>query len=345
MEKMNKLVVIDSGYLTHRSIFLWGSQKKKALERGDKKDPIMASYGYLNSLYSILKRIGINQNDKVLIACDGRNSWRRAFYPKYKAQRDAYRDSHEEINWSLQYGLINKLVRQLNHSTDWNVLQIDNVANFCDLVLTKEGEKFNIEEYDIDYSTEYGVEADDIMAVCPKLYPDHEVVLVTIDKDINQLYYYDNVKIFNPNLKSVTNKARKGFYVIEEDPLGVIQGKVRKGDESDNIIVDKKNDTEKDAEIREFIINALTLPEFIKDPITKELKKLEWDKPIRKDKLPFPNSLAKKFDKIYQKNDVRTWEESLKRHELKIEKDKEKRKKYQEKRKAKKKKEKENAIH
>lgn len=314
---MNKLIIIDSGYLTHRSIFLWGSSKKKELEKGNKTDPIPASYTYLLSLYSILKRIGYDKSDKVLIACDGKNSFRKAFYPIYKGQRDAQRKSHEEINWGLQYNFINKLTKQLNESTPWNVLQINNFANFCDLVLTNEGQKFNIEEHDIDYATEYGLEADDLMAVAPKVFSDHEVILVTIDKDINQCLFYSNVKIFNPNLVSATNKAKKGFYVIEKDPLKVIQKKVKSGDVGDNIIVDKNNDTEREVEIREFIINLLNLPEWVEEPIIKSLKNLDWNKPLKRDKLPFQNSLAKKFDRIYEKNDLRTYEESLKRHEIK----------------------------
>lgn len=317
---MAKLIVIDSGYLTHRSIFRWGSQKKKALEKKDKKDPVVASYGYLMSLYAILKRIGLEKNDRVLVAKEGWNDWRKAFYPIYKGQRKEYRESHEEINWKLQYSLINKLEKKLNDSTNWNFIQLNNMFNFADLIHTKEGKKFNIENYNIDYSTEYGFEADNIMAICPKVFSDFEVVIVTIDKDISQCLYYDNCKIFNPNLVSATNKAKKGFYVIENDPLGVISKKIRLGDKGDNILVDKNNDTERDVEIRELIINLLNMPNWVETPIIEELKALDWNKKIKYDKLPFPNSLAEKFNTIYDKKQVRTYEESLKNHKLKEEK-------------------------
>lgn len=316
---MNKLIVIDSGFMTHRTIFAWGAEKKRLLEQGKEEDPIPVSYGYLNSFYSILKRVGYDKDDRVLVANDGWNAWRKAFLTEYKGQRKGLRDDRTEIDWKLHYGIINKLEKQLNDSTDWEFLQLNNMVNFADLCLTEEGKKFNIEGYDIEYSKEYGLEADDIMAVVPKVFPNHEVILVTIDQDISQCYYYDNVKIFNPNLVSATNKAKKGFYVYEKDPLGVIQKKVRSGDSGDNILVDKRNDTERDVEIRELIINLLNLPQWVEEPIVHELKNIKWDKKVCYEKLPFQNSLAKKFDTIYSKKDVRTWEESVKRHELKEE--------------------------
>jgi len=309
-----KAIIFDCGYLAHRSIFAWGSQKKKLLEQGIDKDPLMASYGYLNTVYSTLKRIGVSPEDKVLFAKDGFNSFRRAFLVEYKAQRKAFRESHEQIDWKLQYSLINKLEKQLHTSTNWNFVQLNEMFNFADLCLTEDGDRLNIESHDIDMATEYGIEADDIMAIVPKYLPDHEVVLVTIDKDINQLYYFKNCKVFNPNLKSPTNKAKKGYYEIVDDPLDIIAKKVRSGDKSDNILVDKHSDTERDVEVRKFIIDMLHMPDFVEKPIITALDNLDWNKKVQYDRLPFPNSLGQKFDSIYDKKNIRSWEESVTRH-------------------------------
>jgi hypothetical protein len=212
---------------------------------------------------------------------------------------------------------MNNLKEQINKSTPWNCIQINEFFNFADLCLTDQGKQLNIQDNDIDYSIEYGVEADDIMAVCPKFFPNSEVILVTIDKDVSQCLFYDNCKIFNPNLVSATNKAEKGYYVIESDPLSIIQKKVRSGDKSDNIIVNKKKDTEKDIEIRELIINMLNMPKWLEDPVIDGLNNLKWNKKLYRDILPFQNSLAKKFATIYNSNQIRTFEESVKRHNLK----------------------------
>lgn len=319
-----KYILMDAGFLTHQSIFLWGSQKKKALENGIEEDPIPASYNYLNTVYGTLKKIGVTKEDRVLFCVDGFNSFRKAFYPIYKGQRKAGREAHTEIDWKKQYKMINRLEKKLNESTNWCFLQLNEVFNFSDLIHTKEGQEFNIEKNDFDYSKEFGIESDDIMAVLPKHYPNDEFIIVTIDQDVSQCCYYPNVKIFNPKLKGVKNKSKKGFYVYEENPLNILKKKVKSGDAGDNIIVDKKNDTEKEVEIRRFIIDLLNLPEWIEEPILTGFCKLDWNKPVIKEKLPFPNSLAKKFDTIYNSKDIRTYEESVDRAILKEEKRKEK---------------------
>ncbi len=322
---MNKVIVIDSGVMIHRSIFAWGAEKKRRLEQGNDEDPIMASYTYLNMCYSILKKIGIDKDDVIIIACDARNSWRKAFLEMYKGQRQGLRDANGHINWDLQYSLMNKLERQLNESTNWFFIKLEEMFNYADLVLTDVGEKLEIEKYgSISYDKEFGIESDDIQAVIPKFFPDKEVILVTIDDDLSQLVYYKNCKIFNPNLKSPTNKAKKGFYKIIDKPLQIITKKVHSGDVSDNIIIDKENDTERDVDIRRCIIDLLHLPDFVEQPILKALQGLDYNKKVLYDELPFMNSLAQKFDTIYESKDIRTWGESVIAHEKRIEKKKEK---------------------
>ena len=338
---MNKVIVLDSGVFIHKSIFAWGAEKKRRLEQGNDEDPVMASYTYLNMCYSTLKKIGIDRQDIIIIACDARNSWRKAFLEEYKGQRQGLRDEHEHIDWNTQYMLMNKLERQLNESTNWHFLKLEDAFNYADLVLTDVGEKFKIEEFgSLPYYTEFGIESDDIQAVTPKSFKDKEVILVTIDEDLSQLVYYKNCKIFNPNLKSPTNKTKKGFYKIIDKPLQIITKKVRSGDNSDNILVDKKNgtDTDRDVEIRRFIINLFHLPDFVEKPILKALQGLDYNKEVLYDQLPFQNSLAQRFDTIYESKDIRTWEQSVKVHKLREEKRKAKAREAYAKKKAKQKK-------
>ena len=322
---MNRVIIIDSGVFIHKAIFSWSAEKKRRLESGNKDEPIMASYTYLHMIYGTLKKIGIDRNDLIIIACDARNSWRKAFLENYKGTRQDLRDQHEHINWTLQYSLMNKLETQLNDTTNWYVIKLENIFNYADLALSVEGQRLKIEEFgNIDYSKNFGIESDDIQSVCVKYFKDKEVILVTIDADLDQLTYHKNCKIFNPNLKSPTNKAKKGFYKIINDPLKIITKKVRSGDISDNIIVDKNNDTERDVEIRRFIIDLLHLPDFVEKPILKALQELDYNKKVLYDQLPFQNSLAHRFDTIYESKEVRSWDESLKAHELREEKRKQK---------------------
>lgn len=647
----------------HKAIFGWGAEKKKRLLQGNDEDPIMASYTYLNMCYSILKKVGITKDDTIIVAQDARNSWRKAFLEEYKGQRQALRDSNAHIDWNLQYTLINKLERQLNETTDWHFIKLENIFNYADLVLTDEGQRLKIEDFgsvpydkefgcidgktliktnngekmikdlngnekiysynfvtkkielsnivniqktksnhrynlyfegetdilkiteehpvyttkgwkevkklkvgdiiyhtsdcklenskyqkqlgyfigyllgdghinysnhkirietidydsiinlkklcnilfdynpnicthkrdnpnwsttysinitkrnvfyniiaDLDLKTEkefqkgfiggffdaegtfnkqrnimritntnknlinyvltifnrfklrtksylfndiksknlpifaldingkkrtdkffslfdtaierkrplnlqngykirkikylksrrswinynleispnnnyfannllvHNCESDDIQSVCPKFFPDKEVILVTIDEDLLQVCHYKNCKIFNPYQKSPTNKADKGFYKIIDNPLKIITKKVRSGDKADNILINKKLDTDRDVDIRRFIIDLIHLPNFVEKPIISALKQLDYTKEVLHDQLPFQNSLAKRFDTIYDQSGIRTWEESVKKHNIREEKKKLKAKENYAKKKAKEKK-------
>ena len=135
------------------------------MEKGDTKDPIPASYTYLNTCYSILKKIGIDSDDIIIIAQDGRNSWRKAFLEAYKGQRGALRESHDEIDWNLQYSMSNKLEDDLDRASNWHFIKLEKVFNFTDLCLSKEGKAFKVEDYEIDSAKECSIESEDIQAV------------------------------------------------------------------------------------------------------------------------------------------------------------------------------------
>ncbi len=320
---MNKVVVIDSGFFMHKAIYAWAGDKKRRLEAGNDEPPMKSTYTYLNMIFGTLKKIGIDKDDRVIVACDARNSWRKAFLEEYKGNRQGLRDANKLIDWDYHYSIMNKLETQLDDTTNWCFIKLEKVFNYADLVLTDVGEKHEIEKYgSISYDTEFGIESDDIQAIIPRFFLDKEVILVTIDEDLSQLAYYKNCKIFNPNLKSPTNKAKKGFYKIIDKPLSIVHKKVKSGDDSDNILVDKKNgtDTDRDVDIRRFIINLLELPDFVEKPVLKALQELDYNKKVLYDQLPFPNSLGQRFDTIYESKDIRTWEQSIKVHELREEK-------------------------
>ena len=342
---MNKVIVIDSGVITHRSIFAWGNVKKLSLE-GKLKDNdciLPATYHYMNTCISILKKIGVSKDDMVIVARDARMSWRKAFMPEYKAQRKAHRQTYTHIDWKTQFEKINKLEQQLHDSSNWHFVLIQKVFNYSDLCLTEEGKAFNLTKNKyFDYDQEFGIEADDIQAVCTKLYPDREVILVTIDEDLDQLCYFPNVKIFNPNTKF---KNIKGCYKTGQQPLELLAKKIKSGDKSDNIIVDKKNDNELEVNRRRLVINLLKMPPFVEDLVTNILKNLP-EKTTNYERLPFPNSLGRKqkFDEIYRTEKIISFEDAIASNEKAQAKREIKRKEAYEKRKAKLKKEKEESF-
>lgn len=270
---MGKVVLIDNGVFMFRAIHAWRA--------GNKAIPI--GYTYLNMILSNLKRIGIDKEDRIILAIDQGHSWRKQFDSDYKANRKIARDAlAEEIDWKSVFNNFELTYLKLNESTDWHIIRINTI------------------------------EADDIIATACRFYKDKDIVVVSSDADLQQLTAFKNVKIFSPLVKI---KGGKGGYKIVKNPYKIIAEKVAKGDVADNIII-RESDTKEDVEIRELIINLLELPEFVEQPIIEKLKSLPEQKDLNIDKFPFRN-LADRYFQIYEKDKVITYEDCIEKVEKK----------------------------
>ena len=319
-----RIVILDSGSPAHRAIFETG--RMKILKREGKIPSstliLPCHYTYLNIILSMLKRIVIRPDDTVIIACDARKSWRKFYYPIYKGNRNELRSSHDEINWTEEYQKIEEINLKLHQATDWHFIKISDFIN-----------GHNIRNlsclFDIEYSNEqlenkYGIEADDIIATICKYNQDKEIVIVTGDGDLEMLCEYPNVKYFSTNLKY---KKQKGSWKNVVDPLKILAKKIKKGDASDNILVDKENDTDREIEIRKLIIDLFNLPSFVEEPIKNIILHLP-KKEMNYDLMPLQTSLGKpeKFGRIYMDTNQVTWEMSMIENEKKLLEKKEKNK-------------------
>lgn len=310
---MPRYILVDNSSIIHQSIFSWNTQKKRQIENNNEEGFILPSnYSYFMSLISLLKRIGVNKDDVIILVGDGRNSWRKAFDKNYKAQREDYRKSHDLIDWGYHYKGIQKTISQIEDATDFHLIWLSGVYNYLDLLNTEEGEKFlDVEEID-DLSIEFGLEADDVIAVATKVFKDNECIIVSKDCDLEQLCVNPNVKIFSMNTKW---KGGTGVYKIINNGYKILDKKIKSGDRSDNILI-PENDTERDKEIRRLIIDLINLPEWVEKPIREVLENLP-KKECNFDLLPFPRSLALRFPDIYKNDKVITYEDSIKRLERK----------------------------
>ena len=268
---MGKIICIDSSTLFFPAVFSWERQtldKHKGLHNRVILPP---QYYYFNSMLSCLKKIGVEHDDMVIITLEGK-SWRKDYSATYKAQRAGDRAKHTLINWDKTFENLNNLNTALDQSTDWHFIR------------------------------EWKSESDDICAMVPKVFKDKQCVIVTGDKDLHQLAYWPNVLIFNVNKKC---KGSKGMYEKIENPLKILADKVRLGDVSDNILVDKKNDKEEDVELRRLIIDLLKLPDYIEEAIKEILENLP-EKETNLNELPPFKGVKEKFMKIYNKDNIIT---------------------------------------
>jgi len=193
---------------------------------------IPVTYTYLRMLVGYFKKLKVTFKDNIIIALDF-GSWRKEVDKNYKAQRKDFRESFEEKEWwDNRYAEFNDLYEKMKISMPVNLLKI------------------------------YKCEADDIISVACRYYSDNEIIIVSTDRDLEQLCYYENVKIFSP--------ISKKFKEVK-NPMKILLEKIN-GDKSDNLL--EKPHTEEEYEIRKKIVSLLELPNYIEQMIKEEMSKV-----------------------------------------------------------------------
>jgi len=243
---MAKLIVIDSGNVMFKAIFAFRNCSA-----------VPATYTYMRMILGYLKRIGTTIEDRVIIAEDF-GSWRKKVDPMYKAQRKDLREKSEDKDfWDEMFKEFNLFIEKISSCLPWHFIKI------------------------------YDCEADDIASVCVRYYNDYdEKILVSSDRDWEQICQIDKVKIFS----TITKK-----YKIVPAPMKVLLEKIQ-GDKSDNLLEKPKNEVE--YEKRKLIVNLLELPNYIEEPIKTILSNL-IPKGVNWKKIPF-RSLRIELEKLYK---------------------------------------------
>ena len=303
MDNKSRIILIDSSILMFRGIHAWNNavQARRAElketeyqlqlyladcyndpERAEMlRDRILwlkenlfkvipATWIYLASLIANLKRVGLTKEDKVIIAVDSKHgSWRKKIEKSYKGNRKAKRQSFPDIDWEKMFSDFNKLLNRLKYSTPFKVIVIKNL------------------------------EADDVISVSVRYFKDQECIIVSYDKDFEQLLSYPNVKIFSP-------KSKK--YKFIKDPYKSLAQKIRR-EASDNLITPILN--EKDYEKRRMIVSLLELPEWVEKQVRFKLSQLDFNNgQFNIQSIPF-QSIQKRINTIYKKNKVVNYEKCL----------------------------------
>ena len=104
------------------------------------------------------------------------------------------------------------------------------------------------------------MEADDIIAIASKKFQDVDTIVISSDSDYEQLAIYPKLKIFSP--------LSKKFKEVK-NPHRVLANKI-KSEKADNLT--KPILTDKDYEIRNTIVNLMTLPDYVEMPIMQRLE-------------------------------------------------------------------------
>jgi hypothetical protein len=132
-----------------------------------------------------------------VIAADGKRSWRKDVFAFYKANRKRDRDA-SELNWNMIFESLNKIRDELKTYFPYRVIHIENA------------------------------EADDVIATLIKNRTNsfEKVLILSGDKDFQQLQQYPNVKQYSPVLKK---------FIVCKNPDNFLKEHIIRGDVGDGI--------------------------------------------------------------------------------------------------------------
>jgi 5'-3' exonuclease len=142
-----------------------------------------------------LKMMHSQEDLRVVICCDGGYSWRREFFPPYKARRRKNK-TDDRFNWAKIHEYMTTVKQDIIDHFPYTVIENSKA------------------------------EADDIIGTLAKHFYEEGVVIVSRDNDFKQLQRYPNVRQYN----MIDDK-----WVVCEDPKMELKNKVLSGDSGDDV--------------------------------------------------------------------------------------------------------------
>jgi hypothetical protein len=161
-------------------------------------DENMIRHMILNSIRMYNKRYR-NEYGQMVICADGMNTWRKDFYPFYKANRKKSRDE-SSMDWTEIFRILHLVRDEIRDYLPYKVIHME------------------------------GVEADDIIGTLTMQTQEfgmgEPVMIISSDKDFIQLQKFNNVKQFSPIQKKLVTDPSPRMYLFNH---------VMRGDSGDGI--------------------------------------------------------------------------------------------------------------
>lgn len=192
----------------------------------------MLRHMILNSCRNYQRRYGPDYG-QIVLCTDAANPWRRDFFPLYKANRKKSREADDK-DWKLIFDTLHKVKMEIKDNFPYKYMYVSE----C--------------------------EADDIIAVLVKHAPEGEdILIVSGDKDFQQLHKFDNVRQWSPNLNKMVDCPDAKLFLKEH---------ILKGDKSDGVPNILSNDDCLDAGIRQTPMRRPILEKYLRITIENDDK-------------------------------------------------------------------------
>lgn len=158
----------------------------------------MIRHMVLNSIRMHVQKFSKKYGD-IVIAADN-SSWRKEYFPEYKANRKTNREESTTIDWDEIFRVVNLVLEELDEYSPYKVIKVKN-CEADDIIGTL-----------CEYTQEFGK---------------HEpVMIISGDKDFIQLHKFKNVAQYSPTQKK---------FVTHKDPAQYLIEHVFKGDSGDGV--------------------------------------------------------------------------------------------------------------
>ena len=168
---------------------------------------------------------------EITLCTDAPNTWRKEFMPLYKANRKKTRDK-SDLDWGMLFNTLNIVKQEIKENFPYRYMYVERA------------------------------EADDIIAILTK-HAKEPVMIVSGDKDFQQLHKFSNVEQYSPNL---------GKFVDCPDPALFLKEHILRGDKSDGVPNILSNDNCLDEGIRQTPMRKPILEKYLRISIEKDDK-------------------------------------------------------------------------
>ena len=189
MKRSSEIILIDNNQIILSSIF---TAAKTAQSEDD--------YGFIRHLVlnTYRKYLSKFRRDygELVICNDSKNVWRKDFFPQYKKNRSE-RQKKSKFDWGKIFNELHTIREEMKDVFPYRFVQVERA------------------------------EADDIIAVIAKNFHHKEkIMIVSSDKDFQQLQRYPNVEQYSPSKKGILRC---------DDPYDFLLDHVVRGDSSDGV--------------------------------------------------------------------------------------------------------------
>tara|TARA_R110000744_G_scaffold149450_8_gene262613 strand:+ start:694 stop:1554 length:861 start_codon:yes stop_codon:yes gene_type:complete len=204
-------------------------------------DEQMIRHMILNSIRMYNKKYR-QKYGQMVICCDGMNTWRKEYFPQYKASRRKSRDEQSDTDWPEIFRILNLVRDEIKENLPYKVIHLE------------------------------GCEADDVIGAltleAQEFGKGEPIKIISSDKDFIQLHRFNDVSQFSPMQKKEVTDKNPHIYRFNHIMKGDKGDGIPNVKSGDNVFVDSVRQTPVSAkQLEEWLDNA----ENLKDVLSEEL--------------------------------------------------------------------------